>query len=134
MRRTSLFFCALVLTALALPARAQSIFEQWPELDTYHEVMAMTFHPAEEGNLEPIRERSGEMAQKADVLAKTAIPVAYDTPAIRKAVSELKKDSRKLHKLAQKPAATDAELTAALTDLHDVFHRVVGLCRDNHDH
>jgi len=34
-------------------------------MDDFHEVMAKTFHPAEEGKLEPIRNRSQEMQDKA---------------------------------------------------------------------
>ncbi len=41
-------------------------FDDWPALKDFHKVMSQTFHPSEEGNLQPIKERSGEMTQKAD--------------------------------------------------------------------
>ena len=33
--------------------------------EAFHEVMSKTFHPAEEGKLDPIKTRSYEMVQKA---------------------------------------------------------------------
>ena len=43
--------------------------EHWPELMHFHKVLAQTFHPAEKGNYNPIRDRSGELfATKADLL------------------------------------------------------------------
>jgi hypothetical protein len=39
--------------------------DKWAELEAYHDVMSQTFHPAEEGKLEPIRKRAGELAEKA---------------------------------------------------------------------
>jgi len=39
--------------------------DQWPALKTFHEVLSQTFHPSEEGNLEPIKSRSEELMNKA---------------------------------------------------------------------
>ena len=132
MLRLPLFFALFTVMALVAPARAQSVFDQWPALATFHGVMSQTFHPAEEGNLAPIRARSGEMAEKAALLAKADVPATFDKPDVRAAVTRLRKDSRALDKLARRPATTDAQLTAALTGLHDVFHQIVGLCREEH--
>ena len=46
--------------------QAQSIMDKWPELKTFHSIMSQTFHPSEEGNLQPIKERSKEMMEKAE--------------------------------------------------------------------
>jgi hypothetical protein len=39
-------------------ASAQSTFDKWPAIKEFHDVMSETFHPAEEGNLAPIKLRS----------------------------------------------------------------------------
>ncbi|NJO03651.1 MAG: hypothetical protein HC880_19985 [Bacteroidia bacterium] len=129
----------LILLLLALvgcslnQAPAQSIFDKWEALDSFHEVMAQTFHPSEEGNLEPIKTRSGEMAKKADALAKTPIPDEFASAAIQSAVKQLQKDSKMLHKLIKSKQASDEQITKSLSALHDVFHEIVGLCKDeNH--
>lgn len=111
-------------------AYSQSIFSKWPALDEYHKVMAQTFHPSEEGNLQPIKSRSGELKDQAALVAKSDIPTDFDSPAIRKAVKQLNKDSKALDKLIQSNKATDPQITKSIAALHDVFHDVVGLCKD----
>ena len=63
--------------------------DAWTELKEFHKVMAATFHPAEEGDFKPIRERSGEMALKAMAIQKGRIPTSFNTPEINKAVADL---------------------------------------------
>jgi osmotically-inducible protein OsmY len=94
--------------------------------------MSQTFHPAEEGDLKPIKMRSEEMKDKAASLAKSNAPEEFKTDKIKDAVKRLKVDSKKLHKIVKKKQTTDAEITKAITDLHDVFHEIVGLCKDEH--
>jgi hypothetical protein len=114
--------------------QAQSIMDKWPELKAFHGVMSQTFHPSEEGNLQPIKERSKEMMEKATQLADSKIPLEYKTDAIVKAVEQLKTDTKKLHKMIGNKAS-DKEITAALSALHDVFHQIVGLCKkENEQH
>jgi hypothetical protein len=43
------------------------------------------------------------------------------------AAERIQIQSKALHKMVL-AKATDAELTAKLTTLHDVFHEIVGLC------
>ncbi len=125
----SIFLLIAVLAATSTVGFSQSIFEQWPSLKTFHGVMSETFHPAEEGNLTPIKERSGEMADKAAALAKSAIPQAFEKPAMLTTLKKLKKGSKALDKMV-KSKAGDPQLTQSLTALHEVFHEIVGLCKD----
>jgi len=128
----------LVLIAICIISfqfvQAQSIMDKWPELKSFHSIMSQTFHPSEEGNLQPIKERSKEMMEKATQLADSKIPLEYKTDAIVKAVEQLKSDTKKLHKMIGNKAS-DKEITAALSALHDVFHQIVGLCKkENEQH
>ena len=102
-------------------------FDDWPALKDFHKVMSQTFHPSEEGNLEPIKKRSGEMVEKAALLAKSTIPAEFNKKEVVAAVQKLATDSKKLDKLV-KSKKSDKELTDALTKLHDVFHEIIGLC------
>jgi hypothetical protein len=128
----------LILIAISIISfqfvQAQSIMDKWPELKTFHSIMSQTFHPSEEGNLQPINERSKEMMEKAELLADSKIPLEYKTDAIVKAVEQLKTDTKKLHKMIGNKTS-DKEITAALSALHDVFHQIVGLCKkENEQH
>jgi superoxide dismutase len=107
-------------------------FDDWQVLKDFHKVMSQTFHPSEEGNLEPIRKRSGEMVEKANLLAKSIIPAEFNKKEVVAAVQKLAIDSKKLDKLV-KSKKSDKELTDSLTKLHDVFHEIIGLCtNENH--
>lgn len=107
-------------------------FDDWQALKDFHKVMSQTFHPSEEGNLEPIKKRSGEMVEKANLLAKSIIPAEFNSKEVVAAVKKLETDSKRLDKLV-KSKKSDKELTEALSKLHDVFHEIIGLC-SNEDH
>lgn len=108
--------------------QAQSIFDQWPELDSFHKVMQETYHPSEEGNLDPIKERIDEMVEKAHSLKNKPAPQEFNTPEIMAAEESLYKGSIELQKLIEKES-DDEVVTASLESLHDVFHTIVGLCK-----
>jgi superoxide dismutase len=105
----------------------KSKFDPWPELKAFHQVMSQTFHPMEEGNLQPIKTRSAEMMQKAEALAASTPPAEFNKPEVPKAVKKLKADSKKLNDLVTKKASDEA-IKKSLTSLHDTFHQIVGLC------
>lgn len=115
------------LYVAAMPKKGP--FDTWTELKNFHQIMSQTFHPSEEGNFKPIKERIGEMVQKADLLAKSAIPNEFNSKEVKQATKDLATDSIKLEKLI-KANASDAKIKVALEKLHDVFHKIVGLCAD----
>jgi len=122
----------LTLVLLSAGAFAQTKPMDWAELKAYHSVMSATFHPAEEGKLEPIKTRSGELVEKAVALQKSTPPADFDKKEISKKVKSLVKGSKNLDKMVKKNAA-DADITKDFTALHDVFHDIVGLCSGEHE-
>ena len=90
-------------------------------------VMSQTFHPMEDNNFTPIKERSGEMLAKAIVLKNSTIPNSFNTPEIRKALDELVKGVTELHKVNTKKVKNEV-LKEKLEKLHDKFHEIQGLC------
>lgn len=123
---------ALLLLFASITAFAQNKTE-WKELSAFHGVMSQTFHPAEEGDLKPIRERSGELVEKAKAWKASAIPADYtDVKGIQESLNALVDGSIKLDAKI-KAGAKDEEIVKDLSALHDVFHTIVGLCRPGHD-
>lgn len=122
-------FLILALIVVANSVSAQSTFEKWPAIKEFHEVMSQTFHPAEEGNLAPIKARSEEMMNKAAMLLKSDIPAEFRTNAILASAERLQLKSKALHKLVTSNGS-DAAILKSITDLHDTFHEIVGLCSD----
>lgn len=122
-------FLVLVLIVIANAVSAQSTFDKWPAVKELHGVMSETFHPAEEGNLAPIKARSEEMMTKSAQLLKSDIPAEFNTAAILASAEQLQMKSKALHKLVKANGA-DAEIVKSITDLHDTFHQIVGLCSE----
>ncbi len=123
-----LFALLLVLPALIATAQTKAI---WPEKDAFHDIMSQTFHPAEEGKLDAIKQRIGEMVTKAKAWQKSTPPAELNMPEIKTALGNLVKGTKGLQKNIKK-GASDAEITKELTSLHDVYHKLVGLCDDKH--
>ena len=104
----------------------------WPEMDAFHTVMSQTWHPVEEGNYQPIKERADELATAAENWKKSDIPSQYAAQKdIKKKLKDLAKETKELAKEI-KGGCSDEEIKEELAELHDLFHDIVGLCRDEH--
>lgn len=126
----SVFITAIMLFAMNF-ASAQSETE-WKEMIDFHIVMSQTFHPLEEGNYQPIRDRIGEMVEKAILWKNSPIPEEYTSvKGIKKNLKLLVKNSAALDGKI-KSGCSDEVIAKDLTRLHDVFHNIIGLC--THDH
>lgn len=93
----------------------------------YHEVMSKTFHPAEEGNLAPLKSRYMELADKSAAWAALPLPADQQGKGLEAVLAQLAKESKALGRTVRN--GSDAEITTAITALHETFHQVVGLCR-----
>lgn len=120
---------ALTFIFVANNISAQSTFEKWPAIKEFHEIMSQTFHPAEEGNFAPIKARSQEMMTKASLLLTSDIPAAFKKVAILASVGRLEIQSKELHKLVSS-GSTDDVILKSISELHDTFHEIVGLCSE----
>jgi superoxide dismutase len=117
--------------ASALKDPLLSVIEKdsWPALKEFHKVMSQTFHPAETGDLKPLRARSSEFLAKALLLKNSTPPVSLNKPAIQAAMEKLVKESAGIHKAVQKNAKDEA-LKKLITQAHDTFHVIQGLCKE----
>jgi len=123
----------LKLTALALLLTATSIFAQsskatWAEMKNFHHFMSTTFHPSEEGNLTPLREKADSMLIAAKQWQVSPIPANYKTEETKKALTKLVKQCTLIKKAVAKKA-TDNVLKKQISDAHDIFHTIVEECR-----
>ena len=123
-----IFMLAFVAAAALFfnPAQAQKK-AKWAEMDAFHEVMSKTFHPAEEGKLDPIRKRSQEMLDKAIAWKNSTAPEGYNQDAVKSTLKKLVRGAKELNKMVQKNE-TDEELKKELSELHDVFHEIMEKC------
>ena len=133
MKNIKFLFAAIALFFISF-ASAQD--KDWKEKNEFHKVMSQTFHPAEEGNLAPIKSKITEMQAKAVAFQKSEIPAELpNKEEIKKNLDELVNGTKILAKEIKKNAS-DEVIKTQLTALHDVFHKIVGLCsaEDKHEH
>ncbi len=80
---------ALLILALFTiqPTFAQK--SEWKELKTFHGVMSKSFHPSEEGNLQPVKDNAADLVAKAKVWQASAIPADYNQTETKKVLAEL---------------------------------------------
>lgn len=102
---------------------------KWKEMDDFHSVMGSTFHPAEEGNLQPIKTRSQEMVDKATAWKNSDAPDGYNKKAVKPILKKLVNGAKEIDKMV-KANASDKELVAKLTGLHDIFHEIMEKCQN----
>jgi len=107
---------------------------KWKEMEDFHAVMGGTYHPAEEGKLEPIRTRSKEMVDKAVAWEKSTAPAGYDKKAVSATLKKLVTGAKEIDKMV-KAKASDQALKTKLSSLHDVFHEIMEKCeKPEHQH
>jgi hypothetical protein len=114
--------------ATVAPANKTEDKNKWAELESFHEVMSQTFHPAEEGNLKPIRSQAGELAARAQKWLDSKAPLMYDVPSIKAILVKLTTESKALAELVSKDGSDD-DVKKSITALHDRFHEIIGACR-----
>ena len=119
----------IVFLCLATSITAQTTIDNWTAINDLQVVVTQTFHPAEEGNIEPLKSRSEELMNKANDLLQLDIPEEYRTKEILTLSENLLAKSKTLHALVVSKAF-DEELLKAITEVHTVLHQIIGLCNE----
>src|SRR5258706_12246156 len=99
----------------------------WKEMNDFHTIMSETFHPADEGHLDPIKKRSQEMVDKAIAWQKSTAPEGYDKPKVDASLKKLVKGTKELNTMI-KAKPSDKAVKAKLSGLHDIFHEIMEKC------
>lgn len=120
---------AVILLAF-LPAIsfAQAKKITWPEMEKFHTIMAATFHPTEEGNYAPLKEKSGELFQAAKAWQKSTIPANFRQAETKDGLRMLVIKCAAVDKAVQ-AKQTDEKLKPLIGEAHDAFHHIAGECR-----
>lgn len=116
-----------ILFLMAVPASAQSTLDKWPAMKTFHEVMSRSFHPVEKGNFEPLKNFSQTLADKAMELSTKEVPREIKTERLMETVKRLQVKTQEVNKLVKSNASNEA-LKKSITEAHNIFHEIVGLC------
>lgn len=128
MKNYSIILCIIAFFT-ANAAFSQAKPGSWVELKAYHSVMSTTFHPSEEGNFEPIKTRSGELAEAAKAWKNSTPPAEFNKASVKEKLNLLYNESVALDKFIKEQKPSDADIKVALEKLHDRFHEIVGACK-----
>lgn len=106
----------------------------WKEKNRFHRTIGETFHPMEEGDLKPIRTRSEEMVKNAIAWEQSAVPDEFKSVKNIKEILQLLVKQSKALDTKVKANASDEVIKKDLTEIHDTFHKIVGLCSAEDHH
>lgn len=119
----------IALIATASITVAQTTQPAWPQLKTFHSFMSSTFHPAEDGDFAPLKVKADSLLIVAKLWQASPIPSNYKPVETKAALEKLVKQCRIVNK-AVKEDADDDELKKMITEAHDIFHKIVGECKN----
>ena len=104
----------------------------WAPMKTFHNYMAATFHPAEDGDFAPLKAKVDSMYYAAKNWSAAPVPSTFKE---RETKEELGKLVAKISDIqyAVKNNAEDKELYTMISDAHDIFHKISGECRKDHE-
>ena len=103
----------------------ESAGTDWPELESFHEVMADAYHPvADSGNLEPARRLSVALEERAATLASSIVPASAASEETSRNLAVLR-DSTAGFSKAVKAGQPDSVLRPSITYLHRIFHHLM---------
>lgn len=122
----------ILLLMLSFFAVSMAVYSQetstWKEMDDFHTVMSTSFHPSEENNLQPVREKSGELLSKAKAWKNSSVPQGYNRKITRPILKRLVKQCSVIRD-AVSDNKPDAELKVMITEAHEIFHELKEKCR-----
>jgi hypothetical protein len=99
--------------------------EEWPEMESFHMVMAEAYHPFKDSaNFEPIKSLAENLAKESAAWAGAALPNGMDNTEVNAKLKKLKTDCRALADQI-KGGATNEQIGTSLTSIHDQFHGIM---------
>lgn len=126
MKKLKLCLMMLFFSLATLPVFSQQA--KWNEMEDFHSVMSVTFHPAEENNLKPLKEKAVDLVSKAKTWQKATAPEGYNGTVTKPILKKLVKQCKLIDE-AVKMNKSDEELKTMIIKAHDIFHEIKEKCQ-----
>ena len=97
-------------------------------MEEFHQVMSACFHPAEENNLQPLKDSVSSLYAKATSWKASAVPYGYDADAAKPILARLLNQCVQLRK-SVKQKKSDTILKEQITAAHETFHEIMEKCQ-----
>ena len=122
---SALFLMAIVSSCSHKKSHGEqsSDLGEWKEMDSFHMIMAETFHPYKDsGNLEPLKTHIEVLTIEASKWKNADLPEKVNTDEIKSRLQQLETDALALAELVK--TGTDQAVGASLDSLHNHFHQI----------
>lgn len=126
MKKVQILFLMLILSSFTMAVYSQTE-PSWKEMEEFHTVMSSSFHPADEGNLKPLRENAADLLTKAKAWQKSVVPPGFNAVMTKDVLNRLTKQCT-IVKDAVKNKKADADLVKLITEAHEIFHEIKEKC------
>ena len=100
----------------------------WIEMKAFHTLMAATFHPTEDGNFAPLKEKADSLLTAAKAWQASKIPADYKPTETKETLAKLVSQCTMIRDAVAAKAA-DVKLKVMIADAHETFHKIVGECK-----
>lgn len=111
----------------------ESILEEWKEMDSFHMVMAESFHPyMDSGNVAPAKANAAVMEELASKWKSSSLPEKMNNETVKRKLNALQKSTFNFQTVVLQ--ADDKVVGDSLTRLHDLFHSIMEDWYGKHEH
>ncbi len=122
--KISLSYLLILLLISACAKKSVSSDDEWPGMDSFHMIMAESYHPIKDSaNLVPARANAEMMALEAEKWEEATLPDKVNNDEMKSQLAQLKLDAR-IFADQVKANASDSVLTASIEILHGEFHKI----------
>lgn len=118
--------CIAMCFIATITASAQQ--SNWKEMHDFHSIMSVTFHPAEDNNLQPVKDSASILLVKAKTWEASTVPAGYNGTITKPILKRLVAECAAIE-IAVKLKKPDNDLKTMITKAHDTFHEIMEKCR-----
>lgn len=119
----------LLLTLFISSTAVQAQKAEWKEMKDFHTVMSAAFHPAEENNLQPLKEKAADLVAKAKTWQQSAVPAGFNALVTKPILKKLLRQCTLIKKSVNNKKS-DTVLKEQITAAHETFHEIMEKCRE----
>ncbi len=127
MKKVQILFFMVIFSFLSQTGFSQQE-AKWKEMEDFHAVMSTAFHPAEENNLQPVKEKVGDLVNRAKAWEKSVAPGGFNGSVTKPILKRLVQQCKVIKEAVGKNK-TDAELKTMITEAHEIFHEIKEKCQ-----
>src|ERR1700712_5532840 len=98
--------------------------KEWKQMEDFHGIISKTYHPAEEGNLQPVKDKADSLVLRAIAWQASAVPAGYNAKTVKPKLDKLIIECKAV-KTAITQKKNDETLKKLITAVHTTFHGIM---------